>query len=145
MRAREPAVGTVRREDGELNHAGDGKQTPTLAGHQDAAVLSGDTTCVLRDDAAGIVMFDVPPPDEDASGIDAYGQTWPPLFRRLAQGALFQIASRTSRTATTSPMTTPCCAADRPRLGDDPQDGPSHQRTALPRHRWSRLAERCMV
>jgi ketosteroid isomerase-like protein len=56
-------------------------------------VHSGDTTGVLRDDAAGIVMFDVPPPDEDASGIDAYGQTWPPLFRRQVQGALFQIAS----------------------------------------------------
>jgi ketosteroid isomerase-like protein len=85
--------GTVRREDGELNHAGDRKQTRTLAEHQDAAVHSGDTTGVLRDDAASIVMFDVPPPDEGASGIDAYSQTWPPLFRRQAQGALFQIAS----------------------------------------------------
>ena len=93
MGAREPTVGTVRREDGELNHAGDGKQTRTLAEHQDAAVHSGDTTCVLRDEAAGIIMFDVPPPDEGASGIGAYGQTWPRLFRRLAQGALFQVAS----------------------------------------------------
>ena len=57
--------GTVRREDGELNHAGDGKQTRTLAEHRDAAVHSGDTTGVLRDDAAGIVIASPGVPDSN--------------------------------------------------------------------------------
>jgi hypothetical protein len=93
MRARGPTVGTVRREDSELNHAGDEKQIRTLIEHWTAAVHSLDITGVLWDEVGDIVMFDVPPPEEGARGIDAYGQTWPSSFQGEARGALSRIAS----------------------------------------------------
>ncbi len=66
-------MGTVRREDGELNHAGDEKQIRTLIEHWTAAVHSLDITGVLWDEAGDIVMFDVPPPEE--------GRPWHRLLR----------------------------------------------------------------
>jgi len=41
----------------------------------------------------GIVMFDVPPPEQGVRGIDAYRETWPPFFEWRASGALFEIES----------------------------------------------------
>jgi ketosteroid isomerase-like protein len=35
-------------------------------------------------------MFDIPPPNE-VRGIDAYRDTWPPFFRWLSQGAVFEL------------------------------------------------------
>lgn len=58
-----------------------------------AAVHRGDLDRVLADHAAGIVMFDVPPPQEGVRGIDAYRETWPPFFQWQASGATFDILS----------------------------------------------------
>jgi uncharacterized protein (TIGR02246 family) len=57
------------------------------------AVHAGDMDGVLKDHAAGIVMFDVPPPANGVRGIDAYRETWPPFFDWQAQGASFEIVS----------------------------------------------------
>ncbi len=86
-------MGTVRREDGELNHAGDEKQIRTLIEHWTAAVHSLDITGVLWDEAGDIVMLMCRHLRRGARGIDSYGQTWPPSFQGQAQGALFRIAS----------------------------------------------------
>ncbi len=48
---------------------------------------------VLADHVPGIVMFDVPPPEQGVRGIDAYRETWPPFFEWRASGALFEIES----------------------------------------------------
>ncbi len=55
------------------------------------AVHSGDLATVLADHAPGIVMFDVPPPDQGVRGIDAYRATWPPFFEWQRSGASFEI------------------------------------------------------
>jgi uncharacterized protein (TIGR02246 family) len=55
------------------------------------AVRAGDLDAVLADHTDDIVMFDVPPPHDGARGIDAYRDTWPPFFRWLQQGAVFEI------------------------------------------------------
>ena len=56
-----------------------------------AAIQAGDLQGVLADHAEDIVMFDVPPPQDGVRGIDAYRDTWPPFFRWLADGAVFEI------------------------------------------------------
>jgi uncharacterized protein (TIGR02246 family) len=56
-----------------------------------AAVHAGDMDTVLADHAADIVMFDVPPPEDGARGIDAYTATWPPFFDFQRSGATFEI------------------------------------------------------
>jgi uncharacterized protein (TIGR02246 family) len=58
-----------------------------------AAVHDGDMAAVLADHAPGIVMFDVPPPEQGVRGIDAYRETWPGFFKWQASGALFEIES----------------------------------------------------
>ena len=58
-----------------------------------AAVHDGDLEGVLADHAEGIVMFDVPPPDQGVRGIEAYSETWPPFFRWQESGASFEIES----------------------------------------------------
>jgi ketosteroid isomerase-like protein len=58
-----------------------------------AAVHDGDLATVLADHDPGIVMFDVPPPDQGVRGLAAYRDTWPPFFEWQASGALFQIES----------------------------------------------------
>jgi uncharacterized protein (TIGR02246 family) len=58
-----------------------------------AAVHAGDMATVLADHAPGIVMFDVPPPEQGVRGIDAYRDTWPGFFEWQASGAVFEITS----------------------------------------------------
>jgi ketosteroid isomerase-like protein len=48
---------------------------------------------VLADHAPGIVMFDVPPPEQGVRGIEAYRETWPGFFEWQASGAVFEIES----------------------------------------------------
>jgi uncharacterized protein (TIGR02246 family) len=55
------------------------------------AVHTGDLDSVLADHASDIVMFDVPPPQEGARGIEAYRDTWPGFFEWQAKGATFDI------------------------------------------------------
>ena len=55
------------------------------------AVRAGDMAGVLADHADGIVMFDVPPPERGARGLDEYAATWPDFFTWLSSGALFDI------------------------------------------------------
>ncbi|RZQ59511.1 YybH family protein [Amycolatopsis suaedae] len=57
------------------------------------AVHDGDLDTVLADHAPGIVMFDVPPPEQGVRGIDAYRDTWPGFFEWQASGAMFEIES----------------------------------------------------
>jgi ketosteroid isomerase-like protein len=57
------------------------------------AVHGGDLPAVLADHAPGIVMFDVPPPEQGVRGIDAYRDTWPDFMRWQASGAVFEIES----------------------------------------------------
>jgi uncharacterized protein (TIGR02246 family) len=57
------------------------------------AVHDGDMHTVLADHAPGIVMFDVPPPEQGVRGIDAYRETWPGFFEWQASGAVFEIES----------------------------------------------------
>jgi len=58
-----------------------------------AAVHAGDLDTVLDRHDAGIVMFDVPPPEDGVRGLDAYRATWPGFFKWQRQGASFEIAS----------------------------------------------------
>src|ERR1700753_1289010 len=58
-----------------------------------AAVHEGDLAVVLADHAPGIVMFDVPPPEQGVRGIEAYRQPWPGFFEWQASGAMFEIES----------------------------------------------------
>jgi uncharacterized protein (TIGR02246 family) len=55
------------------------------------AAHAGDLDAVLRDHAGDIVMFDVPPPQQGARGLDAYRDTWPGFFEWQAKGATFDI------------------------------------------------------
>jgi ketosteroid isomerase-like protein len=57
------------------------------------AAHAGDLPAVLADHAAGIVMFDVPPPYQGVRGLDAYRATWPGFFAWQASGAVFEIES----------------------------------------------------
>ena len=56
-----------------------------------AAVHDGDLPAVLAGHDPGIVMFDVPPPEDGVRGTDAYRDTWPPFFEWQASGASFEI------------------------------------------------------
>src|SRR5260370_38605998 len=53
------------------------------------AVHDGDLPAVLADHAPGIVMFDVPPPEQGVRGIEAYRETWPCFFALQSAGAVF--------------------------------------------------------
>ena len=57
------------------------------------AVHAGDLAGVLAGHADGIVMFDVPPPEQGVRGISAYRDTWPGFFAWQASGASFDIES----------------------------------------------------
>ena len=65
---------------------GDEQEIRALIERWAAAVHAGDMEGVLADHAADIVMFDVPPPDDGVRGLDAYGETWPPLLRVAGAG-----------------------------------------------------------
>jgi ketosteroid isomerase-like protein len=71
----------------------DEQQIRDLIEHWAVAVHGGDLPAVLADHAAGIVMFDVPPPEQGVRGIDAYRDTWPGFFAWQAAGAVFEIES----------------------------------------------------
>jgi uncharacterized protein (TIGR02246 family) len=58
-----------------------------------AAAHDGDMAAVLADHAPGIVMFDVPPPEQGVRGIEAYRDSWPGFFEWQASGAVFEIES----------------------------------------------------
>jgi uncharacterized protein (TIGR02246 family) len=58
-----------------------------------SAVHDGELATVLADHAPGIVMFDVPPPEQGVRGIDAYRETWPGFFAWQASGAVFELES----------------------------------------------------
>jgi uncharacterized protein (TIGR02246 family) len=68
-------------------------QIRTLIEKWAKAVHIGDLDGVLADHATGIVMFDVPPPDDGVRGIEAYRDTWPGFFEWQRQGAVFEIVS----------------------------------------------------
>lgn len=55
------------------------------------AAHEGDIDAVLADHADDIVMFDVPPPEEGARGLDAYRATWSPFFDWQRTGARFDL------------------------------------------------------
>jgi len=57
------------------------------------AVHASELAAVLADHAPGIVMFDVPPPEQGVRGIDAYRETWPGFFEWQRAGAVFEIES----------------------------------------------------
>jgi uncharacterized protein (TIGR02246 family) len=63
-----------------------------------AAVRATDLDGVLTDHTEDIVMFDVPPPQDGARGLDEYRATWPPFFEWIRTGAVFELA-RTEVTA----------------------------------------------
>ena len=58
-----------------------------------AAVHDGNLDVVLDRHDVGIVMFDVPPPEDGVRGLDAYRATWPAFFEWQRQGAAFEITS----------------------------------------------------
>lgn len=55
------------------------------------AVHEGDLAGVLAAHSDDIVMFDVPPPEDGARGLDAYRTTWPPFFEWQRSGARFDL------------------------------------------------------
>ena len=52
----------------------------------------GDLETVLAHHDAGIVMYDVPPPEDGVRGLAAYRETWPGFFR-WQDGATFDLLS----------------------------------------------------
>ena len=56
-----------------------------------AAVAASDLEGTLRGRTDDVVMFDVPPPQDGARGIDAYRETWPPFLEFQAGGAVFDL------------------------------------------------------
>jgi uncharacterized protein (TIGR02246 family) len=64
-----------------------------LIGRWARAAQAGDIEGVLVDHSADIVMFDVPPPEDGARGIDAYRETWPPFFKAQEKDGVFEIVS----------------------------------------------------
>ncbi len=55
------------------------------------AVHDGDLAGVVADRSDDIVMFDVPPPEDGARGLDAYRATWPPFFEWQRSGGCFDL------------------------------------------------------
>ena len=74
-------------------HRDDEKLITDLIEHWAAAIRAGDLPGVLAGHDDDIVMFDVPPPQDGVRGIDAYRDSWPPFFRWLAGGAVFDIVT----------------------------------------------------
>jgi uncharacterized protein (TIGR02246 family) len=71
----------------------DEQQIRALIERWATAAHTGDIETVLADHAPGIVMFDVPPPQQGIRGIDDYRETWPGFFAWQASGALFELES----------------------------------------------------
>ncbi|GAA2435295.1 hypothetical protein GCM10010388_24340 [Streptomyces mauvecolor] len=64
-----------------------------VKGVKDGTWKAHATAGGLRQLPDRIVVFDAPPPYGGVRGIEAYRQTWPPSFARLAQGAVFEMES----------------------------------------------------
>ena len=58
-----------------------------------AAVHAGDLDTVLDRHDHGIVMFDVPPPEDGVRGLAAYRATWPEFFAWQRAGAVFELTA----------------------------------------------------
>ena len=71
----------------------DEQQVRDLIGRWAAAVHDGGLPAVLAEHAAGIILFEVPPPGQGVRGVDACRQTWPGFVERQACGALLEIES----------------------------------------------------
>jgi uncharacterized protein (TIGR02246 family) len=71
----------------------DREQITALIHRWAKAVQACDLDGVLAEHTDDIVMFDVPPPEDGARGLIAYRETWPPFFRWLREGAIFEIVS----------------------------------------------------
>ena len=56
-----------------------------------AAIHQGDLNGVLAHHAEDIVMFDVPPPERGARGLEEYRETWPDFFAWIRSGTIFEI------------------------------------------------------
>ena len=68
----------------------DEKRITELIERWAAAIRAQDLPGVLADHADDIVMFDVP--QDAVRGIRAYQEVWPPFFRWIAAGAVFDVA-----------------------------------------------------
>jgi uncharacterized protein (TIGR02246 family) len=71
----------------------DETQVRTLIERWIRAVQERDLEGVLADHTDDIVMYDVPPPENGARGIDEYRETWPQFFQWLEQGGRFELTS----------------------------------------------------
>jgi uncharacterized protein (TIGR02246 family) len=71
----------------------DETQIRTLIERWIRAVQERDLEGVLADHTDDIVMYDVPPPENGARGIDEYRETWPQFFKWLEQGGKFELTS----------------------------------------------------
>ena len=69
----------------------DEQQIDDLVRRWAQAVHAGDLDAVLADHDDDIVMFDVPPPERGARGIDAYRAAWPPFLEWQRSGATFEL------------------------------------------------------
>ncbi|GIE97501.1 hypothetical protein Ari01nite_49660 [Paractinoplanes rishiriensis] len=56
-----------------------------------SAIVARDLEGVVAGHASDVVMFDVPPPDDGVRGLAAYRETWPPFFKFLESGAVFEL------------------------------------------------------
>ena len=75
---------------GSTSHDSDEEQIRSLILDWATAVHVGDLEGVLVDHGGGIVMCDVPPPED---GIEDYRARWPPFFEWQFAGASFEIVS----------------------------------------------------
>ena len=80
-------VGTSEKAE----HTSDALEIRGLLERWVAAVQACELDGVLRDHADDIVMFDVPPPERGVRGLLAYRDSWPPFFRWVQQGGMFEI------------------------------------------------------
>src|SRR3954463_5784428 len=71
--------------------ADDHRGIRTLAQGGADAAPRGARDAVLARHTHDIVMFDVPPPEDGARGIEAYTATWPPFLEFQAAGGTFDI------------------------------------------------------
>src|ERR1700722_18926480 len=71
----------------------DDQQIRDLIERWAAPAPHGALPAVLADHAPGIVMFDVPPPEQGVRGLDAYRDSWPGFFEWQKSGAVFDIES----------------------------------------------------
>lgn len=69
----------------------DETEVRNLIGNWVHAIQRRDLDAVLAHHTSDIVMFDVPPPERGARGVDEYKETWPPFFEWIATGAVFEI------------------------------------------------------